>query len=191
MMRRPNLARAPFLNTRPVWVLGGALVVIAALLTAMSVSEFLVKREEEEGLSARLAVLQQRREVVAREVEELNRKLATVPWKQLSVDTAALRQIGDKRGWAWTTMLADVERVLPWDVRLVSISPSVDDKGRVRLALVGVAADRIAWLKLVTRLFADASFAEPVPASEEAPGAGNPQGYRFQLAVRYLPGGRT
>ncbi len=190
-MRRPNLARAPFLNSRPVWVLGGLLVLAAGVLTAMSVSEFLVKREEEEGLSARLAVLQQRREVVAREVEEVNQKLAGVPWKQLQGDTAALRQIAGKRAWAWTTLLADLERVLPWDVRLVSISPSVDDKGRVRLALVGVAAGRDSWLTLVTRLFNDPSFADPVPASEEAPSANNPQGYRFQLAVRYLPGRRS
>ncbi len=190
MMRRPNLARAPFLNSRPVWVLGSVLLLVAAALTAISVSEFLVKREQEEGLRARLAVLQQRREVVSREVEEVNRKLAGVPWKQLQRDTAALRRIASKRAWAWTTLLADLERVLPWDVRLVSISPSVDDKGRVRLALVGVATGREAWLKLVTRLFNDPSFAEPVPASEEAPSAANPQGYRFQLAVRYLPEGR-
>ncbi|MEP0773309.1 MAG: hypothetical protein HRF46_02975 [Acidobacteriota bacterium] len=189
-MRRPNLASAPFLNTRPVWVLGSALLVAAVALTAMSVSEFLLKREEEEGLRQRLTVLQQRREVVARAVAELNRTLAVVPWKQLQGETAALSQIAGKRGWAWTTMLADVERVLPWDVRLVSISPSVDDKGRVRLALVGVAAGRDSWLKLLTRLFSDPSFAEPVPALEEAPSATNPGGYRFQLAVRYLPGGR-
>lgn len=190
-MRRPNLARAPFLNTRPVWALGSALLLAAVALTAMSVSEFLVKREEEEGLSARLAVLQQRRDVVAREVQELNQALAGVPWRQLQGDTTALRQIAGKRGWAWTTLLADLERVLPWDVRLVSIAPSVDDRGRVRLALVGVAAGRDSWLRLVTRLFNDASFADPVPASEEAPSATNPQGYRFQLAVRYLPGGRS
>ncbi len=189
-MRRPNLASAPFLNTRPVWVLGGALLVTAVALTVISVSEFLLKREEEEGLRQRLTVLQQRREVVAQAVGELNRTLAVVPWKQLQGDTAALGQIAGKRSWAWTTMLADVERVLPWDVRLVSISPSVDDKGRVRLALVGVAAGRDSWLKLLTRLFNDPSFAEPVPALEEAPSATNPGGYRFQLAVRYLPGGR-
>lgn len=190
-MRRPNLARAPFLNSRPVWVLGSVLLTAAVVLTAMSVSEFLVKREEEEGLSGRLAALQQRREAMAREVQEVNRALAAVPWKQLEGDAAALRRIAGKRAWAWTTLLADLERVLPWDVRLVSISPSVDDKGRVRLTLVGVAASREAWLTLVTQLFNDPSFADPVPASEEAPGAGNPQGYRFQLAVRYLPEGRS
>lgn len=189
-MRRPNLASAPFLNTRPVWVVGSALLLAAVALTVMSVSEFLLKREEEEGLRQRLAVLQQRREVVAKAVRELNQTLAVVPWKQLQGDAAALRQIAGKRGWAWTTMLADLERVLPWDVRLVSISPSVDDKGRVRLALVGVAAGRDSWLKLLSRLFSDPAFAEPVPALEEAPSATNPQGYRFELVVRYLPGGR-
>lgn len=189
-MRRPNLARVPFLNTRPVWAVSAALSLAAVGLTAMSVSEFLVKREEEEGLRARLSSLQQRREVLAREVHQLNQTLAQVPWKQLQGDASALAQIASKRGWAWTQLLGDLERVLPWDVRLVSISPSVDEKGRVRLALVGAAAGREAWLKLMTRLFHDASFADPVPISEEAPSATNPQGYRFQLAVRYLPGGR-
>lgn len=190
-MRRPNLASSPFLNTRPVWVVGACLTLLALGLTAMSVAEFLVKREEEEELSARLKVLEERRTVLSREVEALNRSLAGVPWKTLQADAAALRQIANKRGWAWTGLLADLERVLPWDVRLVSISPAVDEKGRVRLALTGVAAGREAWLQLLTRLFEDGSFSEPVPNSEEAPSATNPQGYRFQLTVRYLPGGRS
>jgi hypothetical protein len=102
-----------------------------------------------------------------------------------------MQEVAARRRVAWSRLLVDLERVLPWDVRLVSVAPTIDDKGVVQVSLTGVAAGRDGWLKLLGRCFADSNFSEPVPASEEAPSASNTVGYRFQLRVRYWPEGRS
>jgi hypothetical protein len=87
-------------------------------------------------------------------------------------------------------LLVDLERTLPWDIRLISISPQLDSQRRVDLKLTGIAVSRAAWLGLLETLFTDGKFSEPVPESEEAPGVGSPQGHRFALRAVYWPEGR-
>ncbi len=190
MTHRPNLASQPFANTRPVWVTAAALAVLAVLATTVSVVEYVGKHGQEQKAASRLTQLEARRAELALEVSSANAKLARVSWKALANETASLGQVVAHRSLSWTLMLGDLERVLPWNVRLVSISPVVDSEGQVRLALAGVATGREAWLDLLSRLLTDRSFSNPVPVSEEAPGATNSQGHRFQLTVRYWPEGR-
>jgi hypothetical protein len=91
----------------------------------------------------------------------------------------------------WSQLLADLERVVPWDIRLVQITPTVDKTGAIQVGLRGLATGREAWLRLLAVLFADSTFSDPLPRSEEAPSATNSRGYLFELSVRYWPGGRT
>jgi type IV pilus assembly protein PilN len=186
-MGRPNLARRPFLNLRPVWLAGAALALVGVVLTLVSVSEVLSAKGQEATQAQRLAELQARRAAVAQDVETLNRSLAHVHWRSLEQESASLAGVTSQRELVWSVLLADLERVIPWDVRLLSISPSIGQDGSLHIVLAGVAASRDAWLRLLTALFHDPRFADPVPGSEEAPSATNAQGYRFQLRVRYLP----
>jgi len=189
-MARPNLAGRPFLDTRPVVLAGAALALAAIALTAVSVSDFLSERGEETQLAAELRDLEKRRAALATEVMALDRELARAPWKKLKAETASMQQLVVQRGSLWSTLFADLERVLPWDTRLVSINPRTDESGAITIALTGVAADRTAWLKLLGRLFTDAHFSDPLPRTEEAPGEQNAVGFKFTLDVRYWPEGR-
>ena len=189
-MQRPNLASQPFANTRPVWVTAAVLAVLAVVATTVSVVEYVGKHGQEQEAAGRLVQLEARRTRLASEVRSANDALSRVPWKALSSETASLGQVVAHRRLSWTLMLGDLERVLPWNVRLVSISPVVDPEGQVKLMLTGVATGREAWLELLARLFTDDHFSNPVPVSEEAPGPTNSQGHRFQVTVRYWPGGR-
>lgn len=189
-MLRPNLSRKPFLDTRPVWLTGVALLLATLGLTALTTTEVLGVRAQEQEMSVRLAELQQHRDELVREVEDINRTLARVEWRRLGLEASALDQIVVQRLLVWSELLADLERLMPWDVRLVSIEPSVTERREVQITMRGVAAGRQSWLTLLERLFADPRFSDPIPASEETPSAGNPQGYRFQLRVRYWPEGQ-
>jgi len=186
-MFRPNLARKPFLDTRPVWLTGALLLLATIGLTVLATTEVLGVRAREQELGVRMAELQQRRDMLIRDVEEANRSLSRVEWRRLDLETSALERIVVQRLLVWSELLADLERLMPWDVRLVSIEPSVNDRGEVQVVMRGVAAGRQSWLTLLERLFSDPRFSDPIPASEESPSAGNPQGYRFQLRARYWP----
>jgi hypothetical protein len=189
-MHRPNLASTQFLDARPVLVAGAALAVVALALSAISLGEVFRAHGREKNYAATLQRLETRRSELVTQVEQANRQLADVGWKKLQTETTALTGVVARRKLVWSQLLADLERVIPWDVRLVNITPSVDKDGSVLINLTGVATGREAWLKLLAALFTDPKFSDPMPRSEEAPSATNGQGYRFTLSVHYWPGGR-
>jgi outer membrane murein-binding lipoprotein Lpp len=189
-MQRPNLAARPFLDTRPVVVAGAALAVLAAVLTVLSLASYLSERVEETQLAVAVRDLDGQARQLQAEVAALDRRLAAAPWKRLKAETASMQRLVVQRTPLWTTLFADLERVMPWDTRLLSITPQPGDAGEIVVALTGVAADRSAWLKLLGRLFSDPRFSDPTPRSEEAPGERNAAGFKFTLTVRYWPGGR-
>lgn len=190
MKQRPNLASNPQLDVRPVLVAGVALGLVAVVLTAISLSGFIRARGTEKAAESALVRLQARRTELVTKVETINRKLAGVRWKALQAETVAMQEVVARRTLVWSQLLAEFERLVPWDVRLLSIAPTIDKNGSVLVGLSGVAASREAWLKLVALLFVDRKFSEPLPTSEESPSATNGQGHRFSLTVRYWPEGR-
>ena len=189
-MLRPNLASRPFLDTRPVVAAGVALAVVAMVLTTLTVADFLSERGEETNLAESVRELEARRASLAGEVVALDGQLARTSWKKLKAETASMQELVVQGGSIWSTLFADLERVLPWDTRLLSIDPRRTETGEIAVTLTGVAADRTAWLKLLGRFFTDAHFSDPIPRSEEAPGEQNAVGFKFTLNVRYWPEGR-
>lgn len=189
-MRRPNLARERFENGRPLWVLGGVLAGLAAILSVISLVEVLGVRGVEQAQFKRVEQLQAQRLKLQQVVTTSNRRLASVGWKKLQSEVATLQDVVARRQLSWTRMLADLERVVPWDVRLLNISPGAEDKGEIRLQLQAIAVSRDAWLSLLARLFADSQFSDPVPQGEDSPTSSGQQGYAVGLSVRYWPEGR-
>ncbi|MGE5236755.1 MAG: hypothetical protein ACM3O7_10430 [Acidobacteriota bacterium] len=189
-MNRPNLARQPFLDVRPVWVTAAAVAVLAVGMTAASLLQFFSARGQEATYRRRLETLQTKIAAVRADVEGASRRLGAVDWKRLEVEVGSVQGLVGKRRFAWSNLLSDLERVVPWDVRLTSITPTVDDKGVVSVVIRGVATNRKAWLDLLARCFADAHFSNPVPMSEEAPASGKGPGYTFDVRVNYWPEGK-
>ncbi|MFI5167971.1 MAG: hypothetical protein ACHQQS_15285 [Thermoanaerobaculales bacterium] len=189
-MSRPNLAARPFEEVRPVWFAAAVLLVVAATLSAVSLAEFVGAKGVERAASNKLQDLLVRRAELSASVEKSNRELAKMNWKKLQTETSSLKDVVARRSLVWSQLLADLERVMPWDVRLVTIVPSVDPKGTIKVTLTGLASGREGWLKLLATLFADHRFSDPLPQSEETSAATSGQGHRFQLVVDYWPEGR-
>lgn len=190
MRERPNLAARPFVDRRPVVLASALLAVLALVLSAVTVSEFVTARGEEQALAARLGELERRRSEVAAQARTLDAALQGVRWKELEREAASLRKILAARNLSWSRMLGDLERALPWDVRLITVSPQAREGGSCEVTLLGYASGRAAWLTLLGRLFADERFANPIPVAEEAPGPTNSLGHKFQIKVTYWPEGR-
>jgi Tfp pilus assembly protein PilN len=136
-------------------------------------------------------VLQEQRARLVGEVTAQDTDLARVPWRKLRLETTSLESVVVQRKLSWSALLADLERVIPWDVRLTSIAPQTSSGNGISVVIDGIATGREAWLKLLARLFADRHFSDPMPSSEAAPGSENNAGYSFQIRVRYWPEGRS
>ena len=185
-MIAPNLASRPFLNVRPVWLLTAAAGVVALALLAANVHLYLASNEATDALVAREAELSAARRTVEAELRQDVGRLDKVPWRQLASRTDGINVVLRERGFSWSAMLNDLERVLPFDVRLVQVAPSVTKDG-IQLRLRGISRTREAMLELFDNLIGDASFDDPLPSVENTPEDSAVPGYLFQLKVTYLP----
>jgi type IV pilus assembly protein PilN len=185
-MIAPNLATRPFLNTRPVWLLTAVAGIIALALLAANVHLYLAANEATLALVARENELAATRKSLEGELRKDITSLDQVGWKQMEARTDGVNVVLRERGFSWSAMLNDLERVLPFDVRLVQIAPTVNKDG-IKLSLRGIARTRDAMLELLDGLIADPSFDDPLPSVENTPEDSSVPGYVFQLNVTYLP----
>lgn len=186
-MRRPNLAGQPFLDSRPVLVLAGALWILGLVLSFYSVRNFFSVRSQEKKTGAKLAQLVQKSQQLQTQAKALNRELSSVKWKKLKNEVDSVSFAASQRRLRWGNLLGDLEEVIPWDVRLVGITPSVESDGSIRVSLEGLSTGREAWLGLLARLVEDPRFGEFIPRLEQAPGVSFAGGYQFSLSLTYRP----
>lgn len=143
-MIRGNLATRPFYNERAAHALLVAFVVFVALLTIFNI--YRVVR-----LSARNTVLsvdiRRDEETAARLRQEAARLRGRINEQELEQVMAGAREANaliDRRTFSWTEFFNLIERTLPENVMLTSVSPTVED-GRtvVEMGVMGRRAEDI------------------------------------------------
>ena len=187
-MITPNLASRPFLNTRPVWLVTAAAGLAALILLAVNVGFYVnSNRTLRPQIEYRNRLLAEERAIAA-DVGGHVTELEDVPWGSLTARVGATNVIIREHTFSWLKLLDDVERVMPYDVRIVRVSPSVGPS-EVELGLVVVARTRDAMLEFLENLLADPSFSQPTPRNEKTPEESDAPGYTLALSVRYNPDG--
>jgi len=182
----PNLATRPFLNTRPVWLVAAVAGALALILLAFNLRLFLVANralvDESVTRNALLERHQSLEAAVRKDVEALER----VPWRSLTRRVDATNLILQEHSFSWLGMLDDIERVMPYDVRLTRIAPGVSADGSI-LSLALIAHNRDAMLQLLDNLVADPEFSDPTPSTESSPEENAAAAYVMTLRVNYHP----
>jgi Tfp pilus assembly protein PilN len=182
----PNLATRPFLNTRPVWLVTAGAGLAALVLIALNLRLFFVANRSLEDEIARRDALLLRHQALEAEIREDIEALERVPWRSLSSRVEATNLVLREHAFSWLGMLDDIERVMPYDVRLTRIAPAVG-ADEVTLSLALVAHNRDAMLQLLDNLIADPRFSSPTPSSEATPEQSATAGYEMSLRVNYHP----
>lgn len=185
-MITPNLASRPFLNKRPVWLLTAVSGLVGAVLIALNLHLYLVADRT-------LASETRTADELEQQVTELERRLRAdvtvlerVPWRSLKGRVEATNLILREHAFSWLVMLDDIERIMPYDVRMTRISPAVGADG-VNLSLEVVGRHRNALLELLDHMIADPRFDDPTPQAERTPDDSSSGLYSLSLRVRYLP----
>jgi Tfp pilus assembly protein PilN len=195
-----NLARRPFLNSRPVVRTGVALWVLGVLLLAGNVTLFWTYLDKSAAQRAALAELN--REIAAEReaVAELEARLSGLDLAEQNEQIEFLNEKIAQRTFSWSRLLDRLAAVLPNDVRLLSLQPEQGERseaqarrrrsaadGRVTLDIAGQSRSDAALLSFVDNLFAHPSFGEPNLTRERR--KEDDDLVDFELSVRYLPGG--
>jgi Tfp pilus assembly protein PilN len=184
-MMIPNLASRPHLNSRPVWLvtaIAGFFAILFSIVNLVVWAKSNRTLEEQIRLKIELEAESNRlTEQVSTQAESLGR----VPWRSLSARITGVNSIIREHEFSWIGLLDDIERVLPYDVRLTKISPKVEIES-VNLSLTAIGRTRDALLELLDNLIADPSFSDPTPGSEMTPEESG-YGYVLTLTVVHHP----
>jgi Tfp pilus assembly protein PilN len=184
-MIAPNLASRPHLNTRPVWVVT---IVSAVMILVFAAANLKVWMTSSRALKEQLVLksqLEEEHRVLAAEVGEHIDHLNRVPWRSLTARVNAVNGVIREHEFSWIELLDDIEGVLPYDVRLIKISPKVDVDS-VSLSLTAIGRSRDALLDFLDNLIADPKFSDPTPRSEITPEESG-VGYVLMLLVEHGP----
>lgn len=134
-MLRTNLSTRPFYNDRAVRTGLAALVLLALGLTIFNAIEIL--RLERAGREARQTVA--RNNAQARDIREKARVIRqSINQTALQAVQASARDANaliDRRAFSWTALLNFFQATLPADVRIASVTPQVDDEGRMLVSI--------------------------------------------------------
>jgi Tfp pilus assembly protein PilN len=204
-----NLARRPFLNSRPVvrvslllWLLGLGLLVVNLVLFQGYLASSADKREQ----IARGGQEVERQQRIA---AELQGRLGALNLESLNEKVDFLNEKIEERTFSWSLLLDRIAEVLPHDVRLERLRPQTGEAakrqtgGRTRLTaatrerrqdgaipmvITGETRSDEELFRFVDNLFAHPAFADPNPKTDTRQ---EEQGnlVKFELSVQYIPGG--
>ena len=180
-----NLASDPFRRDRPMLV---ASIAAAALLTiSLLFAIGLIVSERTQAADTR--------EVVAR----FNTQLRTVAAEQARLDATLhkpenaevlekslfLNSLIERKAISWTRIFADLEKVMPRNVRLVSVRlPQVDTQNQVLLDMVVGADDSAPVLDLLKRLEGSPQFG-PTSVINSMPPSQTDKLWKYRVSVNY------
>ncbi|MBC8647216.1 MAG: hypothetical protein H7X85_08645 [Thermoanaerobaculia bacterium] len=184
-----NFARRPFRDYRPVQYVAGAALLVGAVFFAMNVRLYVDFRKEVEGTRKQIEWLEGRQTRAAATAEEARAALNRYKVSTLAVESRELLRLVRERQFSWIELLHRLERVLPPEVRLARLSPRFDEKGEVTLDLSLVGPSNASVVRTVAAFSRNPAFESVDLRSEASPEMGVPEGYSFQLAIRYRPEG--
>ena len=196
--QEPNLARAPFVNERPVRRLGIALWVLFAIVGGASLWLSQTIRRETGTRVAELARLNSETISSRERAVTLEAQLRRADLPAQNEHAEFLNRRLAERTFSWNGLLETLAGVMPRGVRLMGLSPegfarergrkiaSVETPATTRVALRinGEAEETEALLEFVDRLFEHPAFDRPNLSRESERKDAKIQ---FDLTVDYLP----
>jgi Tfp pilus assembly protein PilN len=185
-MRIPiNLASEPFRRDRPQLVI--STVCGVALVALLGVMVFLILSERDRVKETRVAV------------ENLNTELRKITQEQAEVDgtlrqpanaevlqrSLLLNALVERKSISWVKIFADLESVLPNNVRVIQIRlPQITSRNEVSLDMDVGTLDPTQVVKFLQNLEGSPLFG-PVTNSRSTPPTQNEPQYRYRITVNY------
>jgi Tfp pilus assembly protein PilN len=198
MPGRFNLARRPFVDTRPANLTAGFLVVLVAALSFVAARTVIRYFADSSRTRASIASLRAEISSLEEARQKADASLARVDVASLAADVGDANEIALRRAFSWTRFLSRLEKTLPPDLRIASIalqkrpeasgSRAAGRPGPAETVLVNltlISRDPNGLPKTIRAFDASPWFETPSPASEDRGEKGLPEGRRLVLSVVY------
>lgn len=185
-MRAPiNLANEPFRKDRALtaisYVLAGMLTVLLVFLITMVVSQ----RNQMAGERGEVAKLEEQLRKLTSERTSIEATLRKPENEVVFERNVLLNTLILRKGISWTRIFADLEKVMPGNVRLIAVRlPQINNQNRVLLDMTVGAQDQGPILDLLKRLESSPVFGATTVHTFQPPSQNEPL-YRYRVSVSY------
>jgi hypothetical protein len=185
-MRIPiNLSSEPFRRDRPMLAAYTACAI--ALTALLGLLMFLIVAERHRARDAREAVARvnaQLRAVTA-EQAKVDAFLRQPPNAEVLQRSVLLNELIDHKSISWTRIFSDLESVMPYNVRLITVRlPHITSQNEVMLDLVVGVKEPSAMIAFLKKLEESPRFGTTYPQSSQPPAQNEPL-YRYRITVNY------
>lgn len=183
-MRIPiNLASQPFRRDRAMLAASIAVCVLLFLTLGALVSIAVADHRQMGDTRADIARLNERLRALTAEQGQVDAVLRKPENAEVLEGSAFLNDLLARKGISWTRVFADLEEVLPHNVRIIQIHPIVDAQNRITLDMQVGAESPEPVIKLLQTM-TEAPFARPQLNLQQTPTQAEPL-YRYRVSVAY------
>jgi type IV pilus assembly protein PilN len=180
-----NLASEPFRRDRPLLV--GSAVLAVALTLLLIYQVLTIVSERRQAADIRIAIDRQSAQLrsIAAQQGKLNATLRMPVNSEVLERSLFLNTLIQRKAISWTRIFADLEKVMPYNVKLVSVRlPEVDSNNQVLLDMVVGAQTVPPILELFKKLEDSPQFGNTSVQSSAPPSQTDPF-YRYHVTVTY------
>jgi len=180
-----NLASEPFRRDRPLFIASVAACVILVITLGLEMNTIARQRRQAAVTRTAIARLNAPLRGIATEQSKLDATLRRPENAEVLERSVFLNELIERKSISWTRIFADLEKVLPYNLRLISVRlPEVNSQNQVFLDMVVSAKDVAPVLDFLRRLeaspqFGPTSFVNSLPPSQTDPF------YRYHVTVSY------
>jgi hypothetical protein len=180
-----NLASEPFRRDRPLLIGSAALAVVLSLLLAYQVLAIVSERHRAADIRIAIERQNERLRAIASQQTALNATLRRPENAEVLERSLFLNTLLERKAISWTRIFADLEKVMPYNVKLVSVRlPEVDSNNQVLLDMVVGAETVPPILELFKRLEGSPQFGN-TSVQSSAPPSQTDHFYRYHVTVTY------
>ena len=179
-----NLASQPFRRDRAM--VAASLAVIAALAVTLAMLLMFIQQDRVQLAGLRDSVARLKRQVSAASAEQARLDAIVRQPQNASVLewSALINTLIYHKAVSWSKLLADLEKTLPYNVKVVTIHPSIDALNRVKLDMTLGSDKPGPLIEALRELENSSSFGTVTPTNEMPPTQSEPL-YRYRLTVNY------
>lgn len=168
-------------------MLMGAAACAVLLMALLAVMTSLIANERARAKDARVAVEKLTTELrtAAAEQARLDEFLRQPANAQVLAQSQLLNTLIERKSISWTRIFADLESVMPYDVRLISVRlPAINSRNEVMLDMIVGAKDPGAVIGFFKKL-EDSPLFGPIEGHSSLPPSQNEPLYRYRVTVNY------
>ena|SRR5438105_7293117 len=180
-----NLASEPFRRDRPVIVGLAAVIVLALILLGIQIATIVGQRHQAADTRLDIDRLNAQLRAIGQQQGQLNGTLRRPENAEVLERSLFLNTLIERKAISWTKIFADLEKVMPYNVRLVSVRlPEVDSQNAVLLDMIVGAKEVQPVLEFLKRLEASPQFG-PVSMQNSLPPSQTDPYFRYHVSVSY------